>query len=79
MIRTNINPMGSGPAITLSERPQHAAPGPILALYMEFLNGWSGLPVAQYGNLRSGPLMALSVMSQHAACVTVWETPKKPV
>jgi len=67
MIRTNLNPMGSGPPMPLSERPQHAAPAPLLALYMESLNGWSGLPVAQYGNLRTGPLMALSVRSQHAA------------
>jgi len=52
---------------------------PLLALYMESLNGWSGLPVAQYRNLRAGPLMALSVRSQHAAWGPVWEIPKGPV
>jgi len=62
--------------MTLSERPQHTAPCPLLALYMESPNGWPGLPVAQYGNLVSRPLMALSL---HATWSTVWEIPKGPV
>jgi len=59
--------------MALSERPQHAAPGPLLALYIDSLQGWSGLPVAQHGNLGSGPLLALSVRSLHATWGTVWE------
>jgi len=61
VIRTNLNPMGSTPPMALSERPQHTAPCPLLALYMESPNGWSGLPVTQYGNLVSRPLMTLSL------------------
>jgi len=53
VIKTNLNSMGSRPPMALSERPQHTAPCPLLALYMESSNGWSGLPVAQYGNLGS--------------------------
>ena len=68
MIRTNLNPMGSGPPMALSERLQHAAPGPLLALYMESLNGWSGLPVAQYGNLRAGPLIHCSTVCEVLTC-----------
>ena len=67
MIRINVNPMGSGPPETLSKRPLHEAPWPLLALYMESLNGCSGLPEARHWNLGSGPLMALSVRSQNLA------------
>ena len=79
MIRTNLNPMWSGPPMALSKRPQHAALGPLMVLYMESLNGWCGLPVAQYGIPGSGPLIALSVRSHHAVWGTVWEIPKGPI
>jgi len=65
--------------MALSDRPQHAAPGPLLALYMDFLNGLSGLRVAQHVNLWSVPPMALSVRSLHMTCSTVWEILKWPV
>jgi len=32
--------MSSGSPMALSERPQHAAPGPLYTLYMESLNSW---------------------------------------
>ena len=56
--------------MTLSERLKHTAPCPLLALNMESPNDWSGLPVAQYRNLGSRPLMTLSL---HATWGTVWE------